>query len=281
MKKNDDSFLLKKIIEEHNLTQQGLANILGETRQYINQIINNEINMSKKLYDKIKERFPLNLSEINLNSLEIPDEVDFSYLEFFRKYHKYTKTQMAELLNICKSYYSKLENNQKDISEDVINKIKILNYNPHENIDTTLSDIVTNIIKIKYQPELFLDENYKSEPCNRFMYFDKRLFKKADYRKCTIVSIKGNYLEPLFYDSDKILIEECNGTIIKNEIYAICYKGKFYIRKFVALHLYPTGEQACGFEPINYKYGDILPYYTKNNCKDFSILYRIISKADL
>lgn len=283
MNKEDSSLLIKKILKENNLTQQGLANILDESRQYINQVANGKIDINKKLSDKIKKNFPTYILDKNYLPLELPDKIDFNYLEFFRKHYGYTQAQIAELISISQDYYSKLETNKRNITEDIINKIKILNQYPNKNVDMILSEISSNLIKIKYQPEIYLDKNYRPGNTEDFVYFDKRLISnKIDYNKYTILSLKGDFLKPLFNDSDKIIIEECYNAnkLIENEIYAFYFKEQFYIRRFEIIPMYPDGELNYYFNAINKKYNGI-SFPDEKQLKDIKILCRIISKACL
>ena len=210
---------LKLIMKDNNLSQKDLALILDVSKQFINALLNEKSNkkISKKLLLKIQEKYPSYFSPIR--KLDIPDFIDYKYLEYFRKHYNYSKVEIAKYLRISQSYYSLLSSNKKDITDTIIKRLHLLNDNPNKEIDSSLVE-KSSPIEIDYYASI---EDYNSKH-GRKLVIDRLLLSNRNISESCIVCLKincsGKSYNVLFDTSSKNKRTKCTSILNKDTFYS-------------------------------------------------------------
>ena len=208
---NTDIELLSSIMEKYSINQSKLAEKLGITRQFLNQILTGKKGkyVSKKLREKIEALYPEFIKKPD--KLTIPDIVDKDFLIYFRTHYKYTQVEISTYLGITPVYYSLLESGEKTISQNIISKLKQLNESPKTIVSSNSSKYP--MAKIDYYSSL-ADINSK---VSRTLYIDKLLLGDTDYSKCKIIDLKIDSVNL----SIKILVDTSKTNLEDNKFYLL------------------------------------------------------------
>jgi phage repressor protein C with HTH and peptisase S24 domain len=159
-------------------------------------------------------------------------------LERLQNLINYEPTQ-AELCEVCGIKQSTMSNRANRDSEFARDEIVMLNNHYGINLFTNNTISKTNelTVTIDYFPDVcgscgngVFQFSVKKEqitvPQNAF-------FKKfSPVKKYFVINAYGNSMEPVFYDKDKLIVQQWEGEqIIDNKPYLFCYKDEIFIKK--------------------------------------------------
>lgn len=210
---------LKLIIKDKNLSQKDLASYLDVSKQFISALLKPKSTkkISKKLLSKIKSKFPNYFNPIE--KLELPKQIDKKYLEIFRKHYNYTKIEIAKYLGISQPYYILLTTGDRNITDNIVKRLELLNENPNQKIDITLVE-KNQPIEIDYYGSL---EDINSKHARK-LYIDKLFLSNRDLGESNIICLKFNSS----HESFNILIDTSQ-PLENNKRFLIKNNNKFYL----------------------------------------------------
>ena len=253
--KDEKVEIIKKIMYEHQLTQDALAEKIDISRQYLNQILNNKRKINKIRFDKLISLYPKYAS--SKPKYDFPDEFNKEHLEEFRKYYEYTQEKISDLLKISQSYWSLLKAGERPITKDIITKLHHLNDNPNKEVS-----IESDLIELPFQPDNILDNNFSNSKHSTMVFFDRKLLGNRNYHECKIVGLKDDSMSPRFNSNDKVIIDLSVKEFQDNSITAFKYKNQVYVRfinilpdkikcsalndKYEAFNIYDTEYEVIG-----------------------------------
>lgn len=211
-----DKDLLKLIIDENHCSQTYLADLLGVSKQYINQVCNGKGNLSLRNKKLLKDNFPK-----YFNSPKLPTTLTAESLKKYRMENQYTQTRFANILEIGQSTLARIEDGNLKISKQV-----------HDTFYKVFGDD-SNYCKLYYCPEITIPNDFSLPETCEFIKFDKRLlpYDFIDYSKTYIVSITGDTLKPEYENNDKVLLDTSHTSFKDGYIYLIRVDNQFYVRR--------------------------------------------------
>ena len=215
----NDINILKSILKNEHLSQKDVALLFGVSKQFISSLLKPNTNkkISKKIYLKMQELFPSYFSE--LKTLTIPDKIDYKYLEHFRKHYRYSKIEIAKYLGISQPYYSLLASNKKQITNNIITRLKILNTHPNKVVSIPTSKKQT--VNISYYASL---ADYQSK-VSRKLSIDSFIFFNAKYSESNIACFKfdfNNVSCNIFVDTSQPIKNNEKYLFIKDNKLVLC-----------------------------------------------------------
>lgn len=211
-----DKNLLKLIISENHCSQTYLAELLGVSKQYINQVCNGKGNLSLKNKKLLKDNFPKYFTSPKLPTVLTPES-----LKRYRLENQYTQTRFANLLEIGQSTLARIEDGDLKLSRQV-----------HDSFYRVFGDD-SNYCKLYYCPELSIPNNFSIPETTEFIKFDKRLlpYDFIDCSKTYVVSVSGDTMKPEYENNDKVLLDTSHTSFKDGYIYLIRVNNQFYVRR--------------------------------------------------
>lgn len=210
-----DKNLLKLIIDENHCSQTYLANLLGVSKQYINQVCNGKGNLSLKNKKLLKDTFPKYFSSPKLPTVLTPET-----LKKYRLENQYTQTRFANILEIGQSTLARIEDGDLKISKQV-----------KDSFYKAFGDD-SNYCKLYYCPEITIPNGFSIPDTCEFIKLDKRLIPPdVDCSKTYIVSVTGDTLKPEYENNDKVLLDTSKTSFKDGFTYLIQIGEQFYVRR--------------------------------------------------
>lgn len=121
MNKSNDSKTIRDICDKYDITQSDLARQTGKTRQYISNIVNGKMAISKELFDNLKQLYP---SVFPVTDFKIPNDITNTTVKELRDFYKLSKAALAEMLNVSPSLIGHIEKGERNISRSFKKKLK-------------------------------------------------------------------------------------------------------------------------------------------------------------
>ena len=156
---------------------------------------------------------------------------------------KINQSDIARALDITRATVSARVKSNSSLNFDEIKKIgnyynvNLLMNIPIKQMTNNIATINNDSVTLDYFPDVFgscgngVFELSKGKeqitvPMNALF---KQLTKGKQY---SVINARGNSMEPLIFDKDKLIIEHWNGEqIIDNRPYIFCYKDEIFIKR--------------------------------------------------
>ena len=156
---------------------------------------------------------------------------DKLFLKQIRFEHRLSQQELAQKIGVSKGYISLVELEKSALSQKVRDKIL-------ETFSNTSQKNSMEIIRAK----LFLDV---IGSCGGGAYVQSQEYelveipaylvnKHGPNKEYSIITAKGESMEPFIKDNDKLIIEHCKDEqIIDNRVYIFCYQDNIFIKRLV------------------------------------------------
>jgi len=211
---------LKTLLKDLELSQNDLALKLGVSKQFINQILISKKKLSSKLLNKLREQYPDYFDNPYNDKLEFPKIVTKEFIEKFRKHYGYSKIQISNYLGISHSLYSFIINNKQNITSNLVERLKLLNENPNQQIDLSLVE-KSKPIKINYYQSL---KDFNSKHA-RTLYIDKLFLSNRNTSESNITCLKIDSS----HESFNVLIDTSNTILETDKKYLIEHNNEYFL----------------------------------------------------
>jgi len=121
MNKSNDSETIRNICDRYDITQSDLARQTGKTRQYISNIANGKMAISKELFDNLKCLYP---SVFPITDFKFPNDITNTTVTELREFYKLSRASLAKILNVSPSLIGHIEKGERNISKSFKRKLR-------------------------------------------------------------------------------------------------------------------------------------------------------------
>lgn len=179
----------------------------------------------------------------------------------YRKENNLTAAELAEKLGVSQVFLTKIENEQKKISEKLLSSLKEVLPNNlieeiilYENYKKTPDDVKKKLCgleekalrlenKIKSNARILLEEEFvvipvraKASAGNGYINLEECLYemkirKNGFHQDCYLIEVVGNSMEPKLEDGAFVVVDPRQIDYIKDKIYVVKFEDETYIKK--------------------------------------------------
>lgn len=221
--------ILQNIMTANVLNQVQIAKELNTCKQFISQILNGKRNISKNMLLKLQTKYP----EFFVKQSQ---DVTSNGLKELRVDCGYTREQFAEILDVSASLIYKMENNERAITPEIQERIKLFTENKSYGSMNLKPIRRLDALEIKYCTDISLPANNNLvSNSSEVVIIDKKLLTcnslVINHNKCKIITLSNDSLAPLFDKGDKCIIDESHKHFIDQQVFAFVINGQCYLRQ--------------------------------------------------
>lgn len=143
--------------------------------------------------------------------------------DLFKKMENFLSKKEIEMLKETEKY--------KDIPEDIINKINLLekeNKALKSNAKILVDETVINIPVLAKASAGNGYINFSNQPL-----YNKLIRKNGFHEYCYLIEVFGNSMEPLIQDGAYVVVDPYQTDYIEGKIYVIRYRDEVYIKRVI------------------------------------------------
>lgn len=165
------------------------------------------------------------------NILKLTMQKDSELIKKLRYEYRLTQQEFADKVGVTKSYIGLIETAKSPLSQKIRNKInEIFEINNQKNSNLLISaKFYTDVIGSCGNGAFEQSQNYEIVEIPSFLINDY-----CENKEYSIITAKGDSMNPTIISGDKLLIENYNNEgIIDDNIYIFCYSDGLYIKRLV------------------------------------------------